>query len=260
MSKAINILLISLGVFGLSFTWFFYYSKILWISYVASIGLTCVVGILLFAISRSQNIRKDKKITDKRKIGTLKLYLIMNTSIDIFEKTFKNQGYCVNRKNSHSFVAEKDEKIFVSINFSFKKLSDQDIVAPTKLATYFNCTKLYIFCADFDSSAKELCKILNRDIRLAEINETYRFLQSHDALPELKETEKAKKPVSKILYFALSKKRFPYYFWNAVFLALFAQITFFPLYNMIVASLLLILAIYSKFNKRFNHDADLMLI
>ena len=261
MSRFINIILISLGVFGLVFTWTYYYVKILWVAYVSGIGLAFVVGVVLFWISGSNKTRKEKKKEDKKKVAALKLKLIMDSdSPDVFEETFRKNGYRVDSVNSRSFVAKKEDGIFVHVNFSFKKLTDQDIVAPLKLAAHYDCPKLYVFCADFDASAKELCKIVKKEICLAEINETYRFLKKHGTLPELKDAESIKKPASKILYFALNKKRFPYYFWIAVFLALLAQITFFPLYNLIIASVMLVLAIYSKFNKRFNPDTDLMSI
>ena len=224
-------------------------------------GLAFVAGVTLFWISRSNKTRKEKKQEDKKKVAALKLKLIMDSdSADIFEETFRKNGYSANTVNSHSFVAKKEDGIFVHVNFSFKKLTDQDIVAPLKLAAHYDCPKLYVFCADFDASAKELTKIVKKEICIADINETYRFLKKHGTLPELKATENVKKPASKILYFALNKKRFPYYFWNAVFLALLAQITFFPVYNLVIASVMLALAVYCRFNKRFNPDNDLMSI
>ena len=261
MSRFINIILIALGVFGLVFTWTYYYVKILWIAYVVGLGLAFVAGVTLFWISRSNKTRKEKKQEDKKKVAALKLKLIMDSdSADIFEETFRKNGYSANTVNSHSFVAKKEDGIFVHVNFSFKKLTDQDIVAPLKLAAHYDCPKLYVFCADFDASAKELTKIVKKEICIADINETYRFLKKHGTLPELKDTENVKKPASKILYFALNKKRFPYYFWNAVFLALLAQITFFPVYNLVIASVMLALAVYCRLNKRFNPDNDLMSI
>ena len=39
MSRFINIILIALGVFGLVFTWTYYYVKILWIAYLVGLAL-----------------------------------------------------------------------------------------------------------------------------------------------------------------------------------------------------------------------------
>ena len=178
MSRFINIILIALGVFGLVFTWTYYYVKILWIAYVVGLGLAFVAGVTLFWISRSNKTRKEKKQEDKKKVAALKLKLIMDSdSADIFEETFRKNGYSANTVNSHSFVAKKEDGIFVHVNFSFKKLTDQDIVAPLKLAAHYDCPKLYVFCADFDASAKELTKIVKKEICIADINETYRFLK-----------------------------------------------------------------------------------
>ena len=199
MSRFINIILIALGVFGLVFTWTYYYVKILWIAYVVGLGLAFVAGVTLFWISRSNKTRKEKKQEDKKKVAALKLKLIMDSdSADIFEETFRKNGYSANTVNSHSFVAKKEDGIFVHVNFSFKKLTDQDIVAPLKLAAHYDCPKLYVFCADFDASAKELTKIVKKEICIADINETYRFLKKHGTLPELKDTENVKKPILRL--------------------------------------------------------------
>ena len=90
MSRFINIILISSGVFGLVFTWTYYYVKILWVAYVAGIGLAFVVGVVLFWISGSNKTRKEKKKEDKKKVAALKLKLIMDSdSPDVFEETFR---------------------------------------------------------------------------------------------------------------------------------------------------------------------------
>ena len=108
MSRFINIILIALGVFGLVFTWTYYYVKILWIAYVVGLGLAFVAGVTLFWISRSDKTRKEKKQEDKKKVAALKLKLIMDSdSADIFEETFRKNGYSANTVNSHSFVAKR---------------------------------------------------------------------------------------------------------------------------------------------------------
>ena len=90
MSRFINIILIALGVFGLVFTWTYYYVKILWIAYVVGLGLAFVAGVTLFWISRSNKTRKEKKQEDKKKVAALKLKLIMDSdSADIFEENLK---------------------------------------------------------------------------------------------------------------------------------------------------------------------------
>ena len=71
MSRFINIILIALGVFGLVFTWTYYYVKILWIAYVVGLGLAFVAGVTLFWISRSNKTRKEKKQEDKKKVEKL---------------------------------------------------------------------------------------------------------------------------------------------------------------------------------------------
>lgn len=108
MSRFINIILIALGVFGLVFTWTYYYVKILWIAYVVGLGLAFVAGVTLFWISRSNKTRKEKKQEDKKKVAALKLKLIMDSdSADIFEETFRKNGYSANTVNSHSFVVKR---------------------------------------------------------------------------------------------------------------------------------------------------------
>lgn len=286
MAKLLNILLITLGVFFLAFMWLFYYLKVVWIAVTISAVFACLLATVLFVIfplKTKKNIKKAIVKIQKR----LEIELNLSDNSQLFIDIYKNKGYAVERELSYFTVKKivdttlpntannllsnkidtiltptltpinNNKKTLVDARFNFTNYTKNDLANAIKCAKKNNCDSVTILTNHYNCDVKSIIDYANVNINLYDINDVYNLLSASNTLPVMVEKTKTK---SKFYYYAFNKSRFNYYFWSSMSLLFLSIFSFYPIYTLVFATILLFCALFSRFNKRYNLDEKTTII
>lgn len=241
-------------IFGLVYLWLQYYTKNAVLSALVATGAGLLTATILYLLTKKPN-KKQQKTAKKQTLESLATYLVFKDNLQMFQSLYTNANYKLENKTEKGFIAVKnDVKKFVSINFNYSGLGVDSLIDLIKLASTSNCDEIAIFCNKLGDNCKfaiDNYKIANSKLKVCtyEIDSVYSLLQNAELLPELPTAPKKQRFV---LNYALNKKRTRYYLGAGFFMLIISVFSFFPIYSLVWASILTLLAIYSKFNRRFN--------
>lgn len=256
MAKQSNVLILSLGILLLTMSWYYYCTRLVWASLIFGAAISLISALILnklFSIKGKAAVNKEKK----HACELLDEFLIMNDATQVFSAVYALNGYAVQLKNN-CFYATKPVKKLCFVNFEFDCLSGQRIVDFIKKAKREKFDKITIYCNKVCANFKEIVKMDVVEVQILTLPDCYDFLKRYDALPALAEKVKMRK-ANKFFALALNKNRFVYYFWSAVSLFLLSFVSFFKIYTLVFATILFAVALYSKFNNKFNEDSKTQL-
>ncbi len=259
MSKIINIVLLSVAGFLLCFTWLVYYKQALWICYTVSALLSVMFFVVLFTLEKRANMLIPGKRVKKSVSDAQKKALALLTDYTVFLNIFETKGYVVKRLSDEIYLIENQKNTLIVFNFKLSNVGAQDVINAYKLSKKNQADKIVLFCLAFDVSAKEMCRMLDKEITFMDFNSTKQFLRANQRAIELPQPEKRVRLFeSKLFYYAFNRSRFKYYFFSAVFLLLLSRISFYSLYNISIATVSFGLSLYCLVNKRFNSQTEIL--
>ncbi|MDD3831462.1 MAG: hypothetical protein PHW00_02260 [Clostridia bacterium] len=250
MRRFFNTIFISFGTFLLVFCWFYYYTQVVSLSAVVGMVTATLIALLTYIVFGREN-RKSHNIENVKKIDRLKTYLALNECTGLVADIMDINGYIVTRYDCYLLAKKEEIVLLVMIDFNFAPLTDVKMAEYIKLMRHLKCSTLVVFCNQCDASAHVLARTTGIDYRIMDGQKVYELLIKYDICPPVDSARKYKR-ASAFLSLALSKSRFGYYLTSAIFIAIFSLFSFLPYYNLAIATILFALALYSKFNTRFN--------
>ena len=158
-----------------------------------------------------------------------------------------------NAINENFWLAEGEDKILLNFTFRLSNIGAQDLINAHKQAFKLGANKIILFCITVDPSLWRWQNNLPSGITIVDFNGVLTFLKSFNKrIAPLRFQKKQSFFDKSFFYFAFSKNRCKHYLTISLVLIATSFISFFPLYDMIIASICLLASIYSLVNKRFN--------
>ena len=258
MAKFFNQLFISLACFFLCFCWLTFCKQELWVRYVLSGLLATTFFCILFVLSKKLDLLPKRK---KWRLDEYKYALAFLKEYDIFVDVFRANGYDCKRLNNAVWCVENKEKTLLVFALKLANVTVQDLINAYKQASEIGAKKIVVFGITIDPNLWRWQN--NLDIKVT-------LLNYEGALDFLKRNGKKIVPYhlnrkgrffdKSIFYYAFNKSRSKRYFVICIILLISSFISFFPIYDIVVASICFVLGIYSIFNKRFNPRFNLLTI
>ena len=255
MAKYFNLILITLTTFFLSFCWLSFYSQPLWARYGVSALLSVILLVIVSVSQKRAEILPNRQ--NRASAKALRYSLATMSDYSPFTDVFKEKGYTVTQISESCVLLESRQKILVDWLFRMTNVISQDVFNAYKRAKKLGADKIVIFCIKADSSVWQAVRELPITVSVFDFSATRRFLKENDkSIPSL--PSKKAKWDSTFFYFAFARTRAKHYLAICLVLLLTAIISFYPLYNCIVATVCFAAAIYCLVNKRFNPTADFL--
>jgi len=259
MAKFLNRFFISIAGFFLCFLWMSYAKQDLWVRYVFS----CLIGTMLFclllSLEKTRNALPYKR--NKKNTQALKYTLALMTEYDIFISCFEKQGIKCTKLNESCWLAEKNEKTLLTFYFRLNNIGVQDLINAYKQASKTKASKIILFCISVDPSLWRWQSNFPEGLTILDFNGSMNFLEEQGKrITPLFHPNKRKFFDKSFFYYAFSKKRYKQYLSVSLILIVTSFISFFPLYDIIMATVCLIASLYSLFNKRFNPQFNLPIL
>lgn len=233
------------------FCWLSFCKQPLWICYLFSFLFATMLFLVLRVLLKKVIAVPSKQ--NKKNANEFKFALAFLYDFKIFAEIFEGQGYQCKALNDAFWLAQGKEKILLNFAFRLNNLGAQDLVNANKQARKEGATLTMIFCLSVDPSLWKWQKNFPSGTFILDFNATMNFLkQNGKHLAPYKLNKKNQFFNKDFFYFAFSKNRSKHYLSISVVLLIMSLVSFFPVYEIIVATICFCASIYSAFNKRFN--------
>lgn len=251
MSKILNNLLCTFAIFALSFLWVYYSLKsAIWAATLGAI-IAASSAYLMWRIQSKSDKLKQVKIHNKKVVENLNDFLkFYHNNAEILSNLYRYYGYDVTDADYDSFIATRNGKTeYVRASFDDSAVSPAAVRSAIIQAKRKNVCALRMFVSKVDEpTRKTACQ--HFDVSFVDVANLYALLEQSDNLPVLPRAKKQNNGF--IAKYAFCRKRFAWYFASCVFLTVISVVAYFPYYTLGWATVMLALALYSMFNKRFN--------
>lgn len=251
MAKYLNLFFIAVTAFFLCFCWLAYYNQPLWVRYSLGLLFAVMLFFILLVLQKKSDLVPNKK--SKKNVKAQKYALALLTEYDIFIDVLKQQGYQTERVSDNAYCLLGEQKTLVNFVFRLTNLVTQDLINAFKQAKKIKADKIVIFCISVDSSLWQFQNNFPLPVFVLDFDASMRLLANNGkSVTPYYGTKKRGFFDKNFFYFAFAKNRSKHYFAISVFLLLMAIVSYYPIYNIIVATVCFGLGIYSLVNKRFN--------
>ena len=255
MAKFFNYLFITLACLFLCFCWLTFCKQELWVRYLLSGLLSIAFFCILYTLSKKFEILPKRK---KWRLEEYKYALAFLKEYDIFVEVFKANGYDCKRLNNTVWCVDNKEKTLLVFALKIANVTTQDLINAYKQAKEVGATKIVVCGITIDPTLWRWQNNLDVKVTLLNCEGVLDFLKRNGkriAPYQLK--RKGGFFDKNIFYYAFNKSRSKRYFVICIILLVSSLISFFPIYDIVVASICFFLGLYSTFNKRFNPQFDL---
>ena len=249
-----DFIFILFATFCISFAWARYYIHNNLICLFLSICavILCFLGIkTLFFDKKNKKIVKKQEKNEIESLANYLSFLPEKQLVNLFLKLpqIANKEPKTN-KNVITFCENEQTKKLILV-FENAPLCKKDFC---KIIKQNNANQITIFATDFEKDLAKIAKNSPCKTKFMDKTQTFFMLKNANLLPDLpKETNKI---TSNFWYIVFDKSRSKYYLWSSIFLILTSFLTFFPMYYVISGTILFFVAIYAKFNDKFNIKND----
>ncbi len=244
-SQISNKIFLIVSVYLLSFVWIEYKLHSIKNALLLTIPITLFTLLILFYISKIRSAKKGQISLQEKNKEHLFNQLMWGKEDTINKFILSEFGYENLTKTNFNHYENKD----LSIYFKF----DKEILDNYELASIIRSetkSSVIIFCLNSNVTilpeGKEICII--------DFNKLYQIIGVNigDIPTNVNIKKKPKYRLKDILCIALNKSRSKGYFMSSILLIFLSLFTPYNIYYIVACSILLLLAIYSRFNIKFN--------
>ncbi len=250
MAIFLDVFLSAIALFFVAFAWVYYCLREVFVAFVLATVLSACGGYLIFRLVNYRSNRALLKKQKKAKVKAFAKYLCYCTNLEnLFEGMLKYYTFYPLYKRKDCLVcAKNNQRVFVALCFVEDSLSKNTLRNILIQANRRQCQRAIIFCNGVSAQLKD--DVLHQiPFQFVDIANTFALFEQAEKLPPL---PKVKSKSAYTLQYAFNKKRFGWYLGGAIYMVITSVLTFFSLYSLVWATVMLFLALYSLLNKRYN--------
>lgn len=250
-------------IFLIAFIWLRYFLRSLWLSCVIAGALTLIIELASYLFKKSNKNKMNLKLKEREDADNMFFSLIsLNNGIDFFEKLALTRHNIVTKRKDYIIITNNEkEKILLYPFLKLNILSPQDIVNIKKVAQKENILKIIICCYEYSKDCPLFIKNFDDTILLFNKDETYAYLfKEYQFFPEITTQYKktSKLSLKDLIAYSFNRSRTKGYIFSAVILFITSFFVHVNIYYCIIATLLLLFALISyinpKYNKKISHE------
>lgn len=234
MARMLDYLTLSAILLVLSFVFGVLIFENVWLSLVVAISLSAAI---VFSIGF---FSKKKSKVSPSKLATYFAIKGNEYVIDLLKRTLNNKDAVCNSTS----IVFKDCAIVAC--YKFGNVSSQDVVNAQKAIGGADVKTIFMLANGIDKKAYQVADFLGIRLKLTKTSTLARYLERHDALPDLKKP-KTKFSAQAFFEAVFARNNFKAYAFSGTVLVLTSFITPLRLYYIISGSICLMLAIFSLF-------------
>lgn len=245
-------------VFLLAFIWVRYYEKNLLLAVLYSSVIAIAVDLVLERLTEkkySKIMLKKTELHDAERFANHFAFCSKKTTLNFFEKLFSAHFDVTAKSNFLVWQTNTEITAFVPL-FELGTLKIRDIITAFNITNKnFNPTKIIIAASEFLPETLQFAKSSPCKILLLNKFEIYeKLMKSNNIFPQNVASFSApkKRYLSSLAEYAFSRKRTKAWVWASLLLLISSFFVRVSVYYLIISSLLLVLALISLCNSKFN--------
>lgn len=182
-------------------------------------------------------------------------------NVNFFYNLAKTKHNAV-KKSKFVVIEHPDSRIILYPHFTYKTFCIDDVINIINKVKTLNTKRIVICTNKYDTNVPSFIKKLPIEIYILDGTDTYyELLKKYNCFPQPTKLEQENKiTLKELASFALNKKRTKGYFISSIFLLFSSFFVPFKLYYIIISTILLILALVSFINPKFNKKTNIELL
>ncbi len=246
-------------IFFIFFIWLKFITKSLWLSIFISTIAAIIIEIISYIFTNKNRSKQTLKIKEKE--AAENIFLSLSTShsyLDFFLQLALSRHSSSIKKKDYIQINHRDKtKVLLYPFLQLKKFSLNDLLTLTTNLGKEKIDKLVITCFEYEKEVIPFIRNFEYEILVLDRFDTYSHLyKEYDFYPEITMTYKkeGKLTIKDLIAFSFNKSRTKGYIFAS--LLLFATSFFVKLniYYCIVSSILLLFALISYINPKYNNS------
>ena len=262
MSRFILVLQIFLKcslTFLIAFIWLRFIISSVWISGLIAFAITFALEMFFLYFKRKNNHKSTLKLKEKEDAENMFLSILHDKNPLSFFFQLTQTRHSSEKRKGFIIIKHSSHKVILFPYLKISSLTCDNIIDIYKLTLNEKADKIVITCNNYDKECGSFIKNLPVKILLLDKYETYSMLYSeYDFYPEITMTYKkeAKMKFKDLIAYSFNKSRTKGYLLSAFVLFIPSFFIRPNLYYSIVGSILLLFALISFVNPKFNRKKD----
>lgn len=263
MQRFLHILQIILKcslIFLIAFIWLRFIFSSIWLSGAIAFGITLLIEFISLYFKRKSKNKSSLKLKEKEDAENMFLSLLANKDFLTFfyELAITRHPSC-EKKKQYIVINHPESKVILYPSIKIAKLMPDDVLNIYKTCQIENAQKIVVVCNEYDKESCNFIKNLSTKFLLLDKFETYSMLyREYDYYPEITMAYKkeAKPKFKDLIAYSFNKSRTKGYLFSAFILLVPSLFTELNIYYCIVSSLLLLFALISFVNPKYNRKKE----
>lgn len=242
-------------VFLISLIWLRFFLKSIWLSVLISLGITLLFEVVHRYFQKKSKTQTSLKLKEKEDAENIFFSLATNGKyLKFFEDMLKSRHSNIITKKSFIIIEKDNQKTILYPYFKLAKFQPENLIEILKEISSVKANKITIICYDYDKDILPFINNFEQEINLIDKYQSYALYKEYDFYPEI--TMQYKKEASltfkSMLAIAFNRSRTKGYFLSAIILFITSFFIKTNIYYCVISSVLLIFALISYINPKYN--------
>ena len=243
-------------IFFISFLWLNYFLDSIFLTIFVAVAISVFFEISTLLFSQKSKNKLNLKSTEKEEAENMFFSLIKEENcIDFFLNLAKTRHKDCDKKKDYVIIHHNDKNALLYPFVKFDTLSLDDVILIINKTKKEKPEKIVILCNEYDKDLLKFVKNFDIEILILNKYETYGMLyKEYDYFPKItiKFKKEGKLAAKDLLTSAFDKSKSKSYIFSAIILLVLSFFVKMSIYYLIFTSILLLFAIFSLFNTKFN--------
>lgn len=244
-------------IFFISFIWLRYSLKSFWIASLLSFLIATSLMIIVYFVQRKNNSKTNLKLNEQDSAEDIFLSLsVSKDPTEFFFNLTQSRHKEVIKKKDFIIIKQDDKKnILLYPYIKYNKLNINNLVDIINHIQKEKIDRLIIPCYDYEKEVLKFSTNFDFEIKILDRFDSYAFLyKEYNFYPEiiLKNKKEAKRSFKDLIAFSFNRSRTKGYIFASLVLFITSFFVKLNIYYCIISTILLLFALISFINPKFN--------
>lgn len=242
-------------VFLIAFIWLRFLLSSIWWTLGISLIITVSFEIIHRYLQKKTSSKQSLKIKEKEDADNMFFSLLTDKNyMQFFENMLSSRHNNITSKKTYLIVNKEDKKTVFFPFINLEILKPNHIVEILRTVKTSKADKITIVCFEYDKDTLSFLKNFNEEIILLDRYEVFSLYKDYDFYPQITQEYKkeAKLTFKDMISYAFNRARTKGYLISALVLFITSFFVKINIYYCIISSILLLFALISYINPKYN--------
>lgn len=228
-------------------------------SLVVSLAVTIAFEIIHRYFQKKKKSSQNLKFKEKEDADNMFLSLLTdNKYMKFYESMLSTRHNNVLTKKTYFIINKENNKSILYPHLKLGTLKPDSLIEILKIVKPANADKIIILCFEYDKDSIAFLKNFKEEIILLDRFESYSLYKEYEFFPEITQEYKkeAKLTFKDLLAYSFNRSRTKGYLISSIILIITSFFVKINVYYCVISSILLLFALISYINPKYNHKSS----